>query len=129
MLVIVLATLPVIVSFNITASQMDFGKKYMDSLTPEQIQAWIERTEKYISNRDPKVDSIDLFPIPTELKELRISRVDIERNLVRYVWIGGFDHTWLEVQRIDNGDFRFTARYSDETEDKVLWPKGKAVEP
>ena len=41
---------------------------------------------------------------------------------VSYVWMGGMDHTYLKVQRMNDGDFRFTARYND-GKSRVIWPK------
>ena len=59
--------------------------------------------------------------IPTELMSLKILRVDVLEDEVRYVWAGGLEHTYLSVKRTSEG-FRFFAQYNDE-HGKELWPK------
>ena len=58
----------------------------------------------------------------TELQQLGIIRIDILQYQVRYVWMGGMDHTELEIDRLEDGSFRFIAHYND-YESEVIWPK------
>ena len=102
--------------------QMTAGQKYMDSLTEKDFQVWAARTQKYLSEFDPKACIIDAKPVPGELKQLKILRIDEDTNWVGYVWMGsGFDHTELVVQKIEDGSFQFTARYNDNS-NRVIWP-------
>jgi hypothetical protein len=75
--------------------QMAAGKKYMDSLTDRDIQAWIQRSQKYLTefpptNFDVGLDSNSIAP---DLQQLGIIFIDVDTNLVDYGWLGGMDHT------------------------------------
>lgn len=102
--------------------QMNAGAKYMDSLTEKDFQVWIDRTGKYLAEYDPKAYPIGAKPVPAELEQLKIIRIDESTNWVGYVWMGGFDHTALLVKRLADGSFQFTARYNDKS-NRVIWPK------
>jgi hypothetical protein len=103
------------------------GAAYMKSLKGDEVQQWIDRTKKLLSEYDGK-ESIGVFgmggkPIPQDLQELMIIRIDIYPNLVRYVWMGGIGpRTDLEVERLSDGTFMFTAHYSD-SDSEVIWPR------
>jgi len=114
--------LPVLRTFHDFRQQMHAGQKYMDSLTEEDFQVWADRTQKYLSEFDLKADVIGAKPVPPKLKQLKILRIDEGSNWVRYMWMGGFDHTGLEVERMADGSFRFTAGYNDQS-NRVIWPK------
>lgn len=111
------------------------GAAYMKSLKDDEVQHWIDRTKKLLSEYDGK-ESIGVFgmegkPIPPDLQELKIIRIDIYPNLVRYVWMGGIGpRTDLEVERLSDGTFTFTAHYSD-SDSEVIWPRtpNHALEP
>lgn len=107
-------------------SQMRTGQKYMDFITEKDIPVWIERTEKYLKEYDPNSTAVGVYgfdkPVPDELKALKILRIDISRDSVNYVWVGGLDHTYLKVQRTEQGDFKFMANYNDYSS-KLIWPK------
>ena len=102
--------------------QMNAGRTYMDSLTEKDILVWIDRTKKYLDEYDPKAYEIGAKPVPPELKQLKILRIDESTNFVGYVWMGGMDHTELGVERMADGSFQFTAMYNDAS-NKVIWPK------
>lgn len=98
---------------------MRAGHKYMDSLTEADIQTWLERTKAFLAEYDPqKVNqgygTMYDKPVPPDLERLKIIRIDISGDRVCYVWLGGIDHTWLEVTRLSNENFRVVARYDDE---------------
>jgi hypothetical protein len=115
--------LPVIKMFHDARQQMLDGQKYMDSLTEEDFQVWTARTQKYLSKFTPTNWVIEAEAIPPDLKELKIISVYCESsNSVDYVWMGGFDHTMLHVERLTNGQFEFSAIYNDES-NRVIWPK------
>ncbi len=111
--------------FYYMSAQMKAGQSCMDSITEHDIPIWIDRTDKYLSDIDPNsgrnsnIGEIHL--IPPDLKELGILRIDVQQDYVRYVWVGGLDHTFLEVLKTERGDYRFTANYDDESS-KVIWP-------
>jgi len=109
-----------VVVFHQWDKQMDTGKKYMDSLTDKDIPVWIERTKKYLNGYD--LNSNGIISIPPDLQKLKIVRIDAIGERVYYVWMGGMDHTDLEVERMSDGSFRFTAQYNDESS-RVIWPK------
>jgi len=94
----------------------------MDSLTEKDFKVWIDRTKKYLDEYDPKADMISAKSIPPELKALGIIRIDETTNMVRYMWMGGFDHTGLEVERLSDDTFQFYAGYNDK-EGKIIWPR------
>ena len=116
--------LPIMVTLYGWSKQMDAGKKYMNSLTEKDFQIWSERTQKYLSEFDPKADQIGAKPVPPELQQLKILRIDESTNYVGYVWMGGMDHTELYVERMSDGNFQFTAKYNDYS-NKVIWPKNR----
>ncbi|MEM7020552.1 MAG: hypothetical protein AAF512_24820, partial [Pseudomonadota bacterium] len=62
-------------------------------------------------------------PVPSELDQIGITRVDIYQDEVVYVWLGGMDHTYLLVKRHGDGSFSLTAHYNDEEPQVLLWPK------
>ena len=98
------------------------GRKYMDSLTDKDFPVWAERTQKYLSNFSPTNWTVETEAIPPELAKLKIVRIDEDSNWVNYVWMGGFDHTMLHVERLTNNQFEFTAIYNDES-NRVIWSK------
>jgi hypothetical protein len=115
--------------FQYYRAQMAVGRVYMDSLTEKDIPEWIDRTEKLLSEYKPGMHPIGVYglggrakPIPPDLSELKIIRIDITENEVSYVWMGGLDHTELQVHRLKDGSFQFVAQYNDATS-KVMWPK------
>jgi len=114
--------LPVLITFHAWRQQMLAGQKYMDSLTEKDFQVWTARTRKYLSEFDPKADIIDSKPVPPELKQLKIIRIDEDSNWVDYVWMGGMDHTSLHAERLADGQFQFTANYDDYS-NRVIWPR------
>ena len=115
--------LPVIKMFHDARQQMLAGQKYMDALTEKDFQIWTARTQKYLSDYTPTNWVIETEAVPQDLKELKITAIYYESsNSVDYVWMGGFDHTMLHVDQLPNGQFKFTARYDDES-NRVIWPK------
>jgi len=108
--------------------QMAAGAEYMKSLDESDVPQWIERTERFLAERDPSVHPIGVYggvrgkTIPFNLLRLRIIRIDIFEDNVRYVWMGGMDHTNLEVRRLADGRFTLIAHYND-YKSEVIWPK------
>lgn len=106
------------------------GCNYLNSITENDIPVWIERTEKYLKEYDPNEYGIGVYglnkdnPVPKELKKLGIIRIDRTQNDICYVWVGGLDHTYLDVEKDEEGNFIFTAGYNDYNRE-VIWPKNK----
>src|SRR5215469_5170403 len=75
--------------FHQWSKQMETGRVYMDSLTDKDIQIWIQRTEKYLKEDSPGSYTIDAKPVPHDLKQLGIFRIDEGPNVVEYDWMGG----------------------------------------
>ena len=98
------------------------ARKYMDSLTEEDIQIWSERTKEYLNKYNPAKSDIYPKEVPPELRQLGILGIHTDTNWVSYTWLGGMDHTELEVERMPDGHFRFTAYYNDES-NRVIWPE------
>jgi hypothetical protein len=111
-----------LVSFK---NQSHMGASYMRSLEADDLQTWIGRTENIINSFAINGSAIELFSgdIPTELTELGIQRVDITTDSVRYVWLGGIDHTNLYISKVRDGTFEVVAHYNDKTPGVRLWPK------
>jgi hypothetical protein len=113
---------------KMSADQMSAGTAYMKSLKEDDVQRWIDRTKKLLSEYDSKSQSIGVYgmggkPIPADLQQLKIIRIDISPNQVRYVWSGGIaPRVDLEVDRLPDGGFTLTAHYSD-TDSEVIWPR------
>jgi len=107
---------------DIGASQkeMDDAKKYMDSLTDKDIQAWIQRTQIILSEDAP--GTFTNRDAPPDLKQLGISGIEELSNEVDYVWFGGMDNTALAVERMSNGNFQVTAVYTPYSS-RVIWPR------
>jgi len=99
--------------FRMMEKDMAVGRKYMDSLTEQDFRVWADRTDKYLSASNSAENSIGAWPVPPELKQLGIIRIDQRPNCVSYVWMGGLDHTELDVEKMDNGAFQFNAGYND----------------
>jgi hypothetical protein len=110
--------------FYPTMRQMHAGRKYMDSLTDVEIQKWIDRSKDYLAHADPNDCPIGARPVPSDLKALKILRIDLHTNSVVYVWCGGFDHTYLTVNERDDS-YEVIAGYDDQ-HSKVVWPKRNA---
>ena len=98
----------------------------MDSLTEKDIHVWEERTKKYLDEDGHAEADFYVKDVPPELRQLGILGIHKDTNWVSYVWVSGFDHTSLEVERMSDGHFQFTAEYSDES-NKVIWPKTPAT--
>ena len=108
-------------------AQMAAGTAYMKSLTEADIKQWILRTEKLLTEYQPGGNSIGVYgdgakPVPPDLQQLKIIRIDILEDQVGYVWLGGMDHTELIVRRSPDGTFTLIARYND-ARSEVIWPK------
>jgi hypothetical protein len=110
------------VTFHDWDKRMKVGKKYMDSLTDKDIQAWIQRSERYLKEDKPTNFNTDVRPVPADLKQLGIIMIDEDTNLVDYVWLGGMDHTELYVERFADANFQVTAVYNNYS-NRVIWPK------
>jgi hypothetical protein len=105
------------------------GQRCMTTLSAEDIPVWEERTRHYLETDGANIRVIGVYPhekpIPEELQKIGIIRIDINENTVSYMWMGGFNHVGLRVQRLEDGSFEFTGQYSDNNI-KKLWPKEKA---
>jgi hypothetical protein len=115
--------------FQYFHSQMTAGRVYMDSLTEKDFQVWADRTKKLLAEYEPGNGPIGVYGsgsdakrIPADLAQLKIIRIDMSEDNVSYVWLGGLDHTELQVHRLKDDSFEFVAQYNDENI-KVIWPK------
>jgi len=116
--------------FAIWKRQMAAGRTYMKSLRESDMPAWIERSKHLLEEYRPEVGPVGVYddvthgkPIPTDLRRLKIVRVDIFKDAVCYVWMGGMDHTYLEARRLPgDGSTTLVAHYND-YESEVIWPK------
>ena len=113
--------------FQYFRAQMATGRAYMDSMTEEDFRVWTDRTKKLLSEYEPGSGGIGAYglkskTIPPDLRELQIIRIDTGKDHVCYVWMGGLDHTELQVRRMKGGDFQFIAHY-DDSKSRVIWPK------
>ena len=100
--------------------QMDEAKRYMDSLTDQEIQAWILRTQTILKEDAP--GGFTNWDAPPDLKRLGITGIDESTNEVDYVWFGGMDNTALDVVLTSNGNFQVFAVYTPYT-NRMIWPK------
>jgi len=117
---------PAVRQMNDFRRQMLAGQKYMDSLTEKDVPVWIGRTKKYLDDYGTNSSTIEVEPVSPDLQQLKIVTINyVAPNLISYVWVGGFDHTSLDIERMTNGEFQFTAVYDDES-NKVIWPKNAA---
>jgi hypothetical protein len=114
--------------FQLWHAQMEAGSAYMKFLTESEMPSWIERTKRLLGERDPSEHPIGVYdsrrgkPIPPDLKQLKIIRIDVFEDRVLYVWMGGMDHTYLEARRLPDGSFTLVAHY-DDYRSEVIWPK------
>jgi hypothetical protein len=125
--------IPMVRLFSFMSKQMKAGQQYMDSIKEKDIPVWIERTKKYLGEYEPNLYPIGVYssetkPIPPELSALKILRIDISQDQVDYVWVGGFDHTELQVEKNKNGNFKFIAQYNNHFS-KVIWQKENVNQP
>ena len=121
-----------LIFFKPHATQMRAGQKYMDSLTTEDIQQWIERSKDFWSKptrwyfKDSIEVNEEVATLPEDLEKLKILHVYVSENSVIYVWLGGFDHTHLLVSRDNAGQITVWANYSD-SRSKKLWPISESL--
>src|SRR5580698_405840 len=106
--------------------QMAAGKKYMDSLSDKDIQAWIQRTQKYLTeypstNFYIDVD-MDTNSFPTDLQKLGMKAIHVLPGEVDYLWLAGVDGTGPAVSQESNGDYQVTAVYTPYS-DRMIWPR------
>jgi hypothetical protein len=125
---VIFPVIAMIVLFHSMDVQMSAGRHYMDSLKPDDIQIWIERSKKLQKGATLGSNSIGTYgfgsdtPVPEDLKKLKILRIDVFEDTVSYVWCGGMDHCELIVEKLSDGTYQVTAQYDDEHR-RVLWPK------
>ena len=106
--------------------QMGAGKRFMNSLSDKDFPLWISRSEEFLAQH-PYTNNwgfVSVSHVPDDLVALRIERIDILKDAVRYVWAGGLDHTCLTIRRSPDGEFTVTALY-DDYHGRRLWPKEK----
>ena len=110
-------------AFDIGASkeQMDAAKKYMDSLTDKDIQAWIQLSQKYFAE-SPTNFELGLAPVSPDLQKLGITGIEVHSDEVDYVWYGGMDDTALDFVRASNGVFQVFAVYTPYS-NRMIWPR------
>ena len=108
--------------FDIGASkkQMNDAKKYMDSLTDKDIQAYIQRTQTILKEDAP--GEFTNRDAPPDLEQLGITGIEEYTDEVDYVWFGGMDNTALAVERMSNGNFQVIAVYTPYS-NRMIWPK------
>src|SRR5579859_7896082 len=70
--------------FREELAQMKAGRAYMNSLSDQTIQPWIDRTAKYLADYDPKAYSVNATIVPPELQKLKILRIDVFKDGVWY---------------------------------------------
>ena len=114
------------VVFREMTRQMNVGKHYMDSLSESDIQNWISRSEDLLEKQGEAGETKFFYQeeISADLIALKIIRVDVLKDSVRYMWLGGLDHTGLIVTRLPDGEFEIYAQYNDHS-GRTLWPKEK----
>lgn len=100
--------------------QMDDVKRYMDSLTDKDIQAWIRRTRTILEEDGPK-DFTKNREVPPDLQRLGITGIEEQSGEVDYVWFGGMDDTALDFVQ-SNGAFQVFAVYTPYS-NRMIWPK------
>jgi hypothetical protein len=111
------------VIFDDSRKEMNAAKKYMDSLTDEDIQGWIQRTKIYLEEDNPTNLPTNTRPVPPDLQQLGITGIEEwDTNEVDYEWLGGMDHTALDVVRVSNGDFQVFAVYTPYS-NRMIWPR------
>lgn len=147
LLIIIVAFLPVM---HHARQQMLVGAKIMDGLTEADLLGWIAQAETFLPQhedglsaetaRGASIDSedklVELFgahtsiyadKLPAGLVDQQIQRVDIMAAgsqwpaSVSFVWMGGFDHTCLRIERDPAGGHRVIAVYND-YRSKQIWP-------
>jgi len=100
--------------------QMDAAKKYMDSLTDKDIQAWRQRAKTDLKQDDP--NGFTNRDVPLNLQRLGISGIEEQSNEVDYVWLGGMDDTAMDFVLMSNGNFQVFAAYTPYS-NKMIWPE------
>jgi len=119
----------IVALFFVLSSEMKKGQRYMDSMQPSDFTRLEAKTTELLKKYKPDLHPIGVYgvggdPIPTDLEKMGIVRIDIREESVAYVWVGGMDHTYLEVARNPDGSFVFHGVYNDQTT-KILLGKDK----
>lgn len=121
---VIISSWPLIefIIFDDSRKQMNAAKKYMDSLTDKDIQNWIQRSQPYFKE-NPTNFELGLAPVPPDLQKLGITGIEVwDSNEVDYEWLGGMDHTALDVVRMTNEVFQVFAVYTPYS-NRMIWPK------
>ena len=76
--------------FGVWHHSMATGAAYMKSLKDSDVPPWIERTQRLLAEWKPGLDPIGAYglgdkPVPADLQQLGIIRIDILQDQVRYV--------------------------------------------
>src|SRR5438093_515032 len=74
--------------FRLWRAQMRAGSAYMKSLRESDVPPWIERTKLLLAEWNPRLHPIGAYglggkPIPADLQQLKIIRIDILEDQVR----------------------------------------------
>ena len=117
--------------FHSWDNNMEKGKQIMSSLTDDELAHWINDAVKLHSIDSLRAIGIGaLFENDPLFKDnyvkLDIIRIDVNDNEVRYVWMGGFDHTYLTFTISNQEVEHVVARYNDYASQK-LFPELKRV--
>lgn len=92
---------------------MNRGYAYMTKLDNEAIDLIINDSKEIMT--DSRLDSVRAFStfrdIPQKYRDVGIRRLDINKNSVSFVWVGGFNCTALSVS-FRGDSCTVTARYS-----------------
>src|SRR5262245_60847081 len=115
--------------------QMQAGSAYMKSLKESDVAMWIVRTKGFLAEYHPGMHSMGVYakgakakPLPSDLAQLKIIEVHIFEDAVFYAWMGGMEHTSLEVRRCPDGTFTLIGHYTDFIS-AVIWPNDGSRNP
>jgi hypothetical protein len=91
-----------------SAFQEIAGQRYMDSLTPKDIETWIDRSTRLMDSVEREAHgpvSLQEENIPIELRKIHVLGVNVGYNSVCYLWAGGMGCSYLQIERNGDGTF------------------------
>jgi hypothetical protein len=120
------------IMFGMARVSMMKGQKIIENMDKNQLMYFVTDAKKLLfqdslKRRGIGAQSAAKKNLKDEYKKFGIVRIDVLDSSVCYVWMGGFDHTYLSIGFHNDTVKRITARYNDYTGQDLYPVCGKVV--
>ena len=103
-----------------SADQQGKGIDYMKSLSESEAKVVVQESLALMTSA-VDADRPLKPPIPQEWQSRGVIRIDVSNDTVSYIWLGGMEHTFLDVRLEENGDCKVMAHYDDDKSEQELY--------